>query len=159
MTLYENVRRCFDYDPDTGAFTWKIRRSRICVGNQAGHINSTGHFKVKLDGVDHMVHRLIWLWYYGELPKNFIDHINGIPHDNRIVNLRDVTNRVNQQNQRKANSLSTTGYLGVGKCGKRWRARIRTENGRLHLGVYGTPEEAHQAYLEAKRKLHEGNTL
>ena len=35
---------------------------------------------------------------YGKWPENEIDHINGIKDDNRINNLRDVTNRQNALN-------------------------------------------------------------
>jgi hypothetical protein len=37
-----------------------------------------------------------------------------------------------------------------------WRARIQVNGKGVHLGMFATPDEAHEAYLIAKRKLHEG---
>ena len=34
------------------------------------------------------IHRIIWKWVTGEEPGYTIDHINRIPSDNRIRNLR-----------------------------------------------------------------------
>ena len=64
----------------------------------------------------------------------------------------------NAQNTRKA--YGKTGYLGVSEaiCGG-YRARIKVGDKTVHLGIHETPKIAHQAYLEAKRKYHEGNTL
>lgn len=60
---------------------------------------------------------------------------------------------------RSAERGNSTGLLGVDvKQGKN-RAQIVVAGKKIHLGYFAKPEDAHQAYLVAKRSLHEGNTL
>lgn len=77
-----------------------------------------------------------------------VDHINGIPWDNRRSNLRIVTPQENHQNV-KYNSRNRSGFRGVGYCdktrhpkGKPWRARVRMNRKDNLLGYYATPDEA-----------------
>ena len=57
-------------------------------------------------------HRLAWLYVHGEFPKNGMDHINGLRNDNRIINLRAVSDKENSRNLslRKDN---VSGHIGV----------------------------------------------
>src|SRR6185369_5842834 len=100
---------------------------------------------------------------HGEWPKHDIDHINGDIIDNRIANLRDVPRLLNMQNQRRAQAKNATGFLGVTQDKKRGtyhpKIRIPGEKNPRHLGTFRTAEAAHEAYLEAKRKLHAGCTI
>jgi len=82
---------------------------------------------------------------YGYMPK-YIDHINGIPDDNRIVNLREVTQSQNQANNYKL-------LRGVEKHGRKYRARIKVDGAKIELGSYDTVEEAHKAYYTAAEKI------
>lgn len=95
----------------------------------------------------------------GHWPTYQIDHINGDRSDNRLANLRDVSATVNAQNQRKAYANNRAGLLGAHRAGKRYVARIRMPQARIFLGGFASAEEAHAAYVAAKRLLHEGNTL
>jgi len=99
------------------------------------------------------------MFYYGKYPSKDLDHINGNKSDNCIDNLREVTHRVNIQNEKKARVNSKTGLLGVSPQGDKYQAQIITNGKVKYLGIYETPEEGHQVYLSAKRELHEGNTL
>ena len=82
---------------------------------------------------------------------SLVDHINGNPLDNRRENLRVCSQQENSCNRGK-NSNNKSGYKGVSwnKQCEKWRAAI---NGK-HIGIFDTPEEAHQAYCEAARELH-----
>jgi hypothetical protein len=51
-----------------------------------------------IDGKQQRVHRLIWLYMTGEWPKDQIDHINNVKHDNRWKNLREADNQLNHYN-------------------------------------------------------------
>jgi len=103
---------------------------------------------------------MAWLYMTGSWPAAEIDHRNGNKSDNRWENLRDVQPVVNQQNKRRAQSNSKTGFLGVMVSGDgRFCARIRVNGRNKHLGSFRSPELAHAAYLMAKRELHEGGTL
>lgn len=103
------------------------------------------------------VHRLAWLYVHGEWPTEQIDHINQNPVDNRIANLRPADKSQNVQNIDAA--YGSSGYRGVSfdsRCGdgNSWRARIMVDGKSHSLGYYATAEEAHDAYLAAKRELH-----
>lgn len=90
-----------------------------------------------------------------------IDHINGDGLNNRRANLRSVSNAVNAQNQRKPKSNNKNGFLGVSwhKQSGKWEAKIGTDGKRKYLGLFDDPSIAHEAYLTAKRNLHEGCTI
>lgn len=161
------ARELFSYDEKTGVLIWRATDRFRSAGDQVGHIGSNGHLVVsKLGEFGYLqVHRIIWLVFYGENPKGVIDHINGIKTDNRISNLRDVSVQINVQNQREPHKNNKSGLLGVSwdKKFSKWRAQITiTKDGRtrsLNLGRYSTKEQAHSAYLNKKRQIHEGNTL
>jgi HNH endonuclease len=110
---------------------------------------------------EYKAHRLAWLITRGSWPIDQLDHINGIRDDNRLANLREASNLLNQQNQRLPRSNNKSGYLGVSWCSSResFEARIRSQGKRLFLGYFSVADEAHAAYLQAKRLLHAGNTL
>lgn len=151
------LRELLDYDPETGVFTWikKPRRSTR-VGSRAGSLGAfDGYRLIRIDHELYRGHRLAWFWVHGVWPSSQIDHINGIRDDNRIANLREADNAQNKQNQVRARSDSRSGYLGVTthKPGV-FRAKIQIAGKVHYLGLFDTPEAAHAAYLEAKRRLH-----
>jgi len=160
------LRKVIHYAPDTGMFTRKVRLAqRHQAGDRADTEISTssmrGYRRVSLFGQRYLAHRLAWFYVHGVWPEKHIDHINGDKGDNRISNLREADDRINMENMRKAKSSNKVGLLGVHlhKQSGRWRARIEVRGKTLHLGLYGTPEIAHQEYLKAKRSLHEGCTI
>lgn len=89
----------------------------------------------------------------------YVDHIDGDGLNNAWVNLRDVSPAVNMQNRKCATRASKHQLLGVTENHKRFLAQIMVNKKYQYIGTYDTPREAHEAYLKAKRELHEGNTL
>jgi len=89
-----------------------------------------------------------------------IDHFNGIRDDNRISNLRCVTKSENMENQKRVHkNNNTTKLMGVSPLPSgRFQAAIQINKKLFYLGSFDTAEEAHQAYLKAKRKFHTGFT-
>lgn len=160
MTITQSqLHEMLNYDPQTGVFTWRTHPSkkvRIRVGDVASSVSTAGYAVIKIFGKPYLAHRLAFLYMRGEWPKNQIDHIDGNRLNNRIENLRDVTAFVNMQNQRRALANNSCGVLGVTRVGNRFQARIKTNRIKVHLGTFATPEEAHYAYLTAKRIRHEG---
>lgn len=155
----QRIREVFDYNPEDGLLRWRVSPNRrIRVGSVAGCKNN-GYYKTCLDGAEVMAHRLVWAHYHGVWPEFEIDHINGNRADNRISNLRDVPHMVNSQNIKGPFRNNSIGLLGVVKDHGRYTARIGVNGKTIHVGMYGTPEEAHAAYMGAKRNLHEGNML
>jgi len=80
------------------------------------------------------------------------DHINGDRLDNRRENLRLCTPGQNMMN-RKRPPNNTSGFKGVRPMKKRFQAYIKYKRKYIVLGSFDTPEEAHNAYVEAAKKL------
>ena len=154
----ERLRELLHYDPETGIFTWRVNRGCVKAGAVAGSYMTNGYLHFGIDGRTYMNHRLAWLYVHGEMPPDMIDHVNHIKDDNRIANLRLADMSLNKQNQKRALSNNKSGFLGV-HYAKGWRAAIRIDGKQVHLGRFKTPEEAHQAYLAAKRRFHAGCTI
>lgn len=154
----ERVRELFDYDSDVGVLVWKVNISNIEKGRIAG-TNNGKYRQIRIDGRIVMEHRLIWFYINESWPLGEIDHINGVHRDNRIENLRDVSPGVNMQNLRVPRCTNKVGLLGVSAVGHKFRATIRLNKIAKYLGLYETPEQAHEAYLSAKRSMHIGCTI
>ena len=90
-------------------------------------------------------HQLIYYVSTGEIVEQ-IDHINGDKSDNRIINLRGVTQNENQQNRK-----TSKGYY---KRYNKWTSRITFDKKVVYLGHFDTELEARQAYLDAKKIYH-----
>ena len=155
------VRKALSYDPETGLFVWKIKPAKNREsGGIAGGISSNGYWRISVYGVRRTAHRIAWLYVHGEWPKQDIDHINGVRTDNRIDNLRVVSRSINLQNQRTAKSHNkSTGILGAYPAGNRFTSRIQVFGQDIYLGCFETAQQAHMAYIKAKRKYHKGNQL
>lgn len=82
-----------------------------------------------------------------------VDHKNMNKLDNKSINLRISTRSENMSNTTKK-VTNSSGYKGVEKINKRWRARI-TKNYRVyHGGYYATPQAAAIAYNALALKHH-----
>ncbi len=133
MITQERLKEVLNYDPETGYFTWTVDPNfkTSFVGKMAGwvdHYNEgqNSYVKIMIDCHAYKAHRLAWLYMYGRMPSGHIDHLNHTGTDNRILNLRDVSQADNNRNasMRKDNK---SGVVGVGREGSDWRAYIRHE--------------------------------
>jgi hypothetical protein len=158
----ERLKEVVSYSQDTGEFHWcGQRRVGVRNGDLAGSAHPSGYRRITIDGRAFLAHRLAWLYVYGVWPTELIDHINGHRGDNRIANLRDADRNTNMQNRRAPGCSNTSGFLGVSwhkRC-KKWRACINSRQYKADLGLFDTPEEAHAAYLAAKRQTQPGCTI
>ena len=165
----DRLRELLAYDPQTGAFTWRLARvawngRRVIArpGDVAGTVCKNGYRAINIDGTPRLEHRLAFLWMTGEWPEADVDHINGDRADNRWANLRPASRRMNLQNRRGPSSNRKHGHLlGTAWHAKtqKWRALIKHDGRQKSLGYYETEQAAHYAYVEAKRRLHEGCTI
>ena len=128
---------------------------RTKVGDRFGWIRSDGYRQGSINSKSYFEHRLIWLYHYGEWPKDQLDHINGNRSDNRVENLREATQNENQRNKRGSAS-GTSQYKGVcwNKPSKKWRAQYRLNGVTYYLGSFDCEVEAAKAYDNAVRNLH-----
>ena len=156
---HERLKELLSFDDETGRFKWIARRGHMTAGMAAGSLHKDGYYRVAIDKKSYLLHRLAWLYVYGSWPSNVLDHINGIRTDNRIENLRDVTQTENKQNTKKANRRNKVGLQGVSQDGNKFWSRIKNNGKFTYLGRYETPELAHQAFLKAKREMHSTCTI
>ena len=86
--------------------------------------------------------------------REYVDHINHDKLDNTRANLRLATMSQNIGNSQRS-KRNQSGYKGVYFCknANRWRAKICRNRHTYHLGLFDTPQEAHEAYCKAANQL------
>lgn len=147
------ARQLFDYDADAGVLRWRVARGPAASGAVAGSRHNKGYWAIGYQYRMYLAHRLIWLYVHGEWPNHQIDHRDGDRANNRLNNLRDVTQSVNQHNIRRARrSNRSTGILGAWPNKKGFQTRIVVNGKVRHIGTFKTAGEAHDAYIAAKRR-------
>jgi len=162
IVTLERVRELLAYDPATGDFTWRITRGKMNAGEPAGSIWKIGYRFIGIDSRSYLAHRLAWLLMTGAWPTQNIDHINGDRADNRFSNLRDVSQALNVQNQRKPHvDKKSCRLIGAtwDKANRNWKAQVIFKKRTVYSARFETAEAAHAAYVEAKRRIHAGCTL
>ncbi len=144
----DRVKELLRYDPETGHFTWLTKRRGSFKGSRAGWLDSdTKYRKISIDNVNHLEHRLAWLYMTGEWPSDQIDHKNTVRSDNWWSNLRIGSQTMNNGNL-TLRSDNTSGFKGVSfhsPSGK-WLAQLTHDGNHHHLGIYETVEMAARAY-------------
>jgi len=154
-----DLKNRLSYDPNTGLFLWKYSPGgKAKTGSVAGS-KKHGYVLITVRQRKYSAHRLAWLYMNGSFPNGEIDHIDGIRDNNAIINLRDVTRSVNTQNIKSNKKGNKLGLLGVNSHGRNFKAQIQANGKKIHIGCFKTAIDAHNAYLKAKRELHQGNTL
>lgn len=160
------VKEILDYNPMTGIFTWKARPRSMFGTDVSWRVWNAKHATTQAGTDGHgyriiscfskrfQMHRLAWLFMHGEWPAGCIDHINHDPSDNRIENLRVVSNDENQRN-REISSNNTSGATGVRRHrgSSRWEARIGFEGKFIYLGIFLSKQKAIEARKKAETKF------
>jgi hypothetical protein len=152
MLTQLRLKELFLYHPETGVFVWRVSPCpRVKIGDVAGGIGHTGYRQIQVNRRFYLAHRLAWLYTTALWPKDQIDHINGDRADNRILNLREATSQENNRNMKARGSIS--GFKGVYRARRKWRARIRINRKIKNLGYFDTREEAARAYESKAKEL------
>lgn len=128
-----------------GELYWKVKIKSVNPGDLAGGLLTHGYWRIKIGGRSYKRSRLVWLYVHGtDSYPLFLDHINRNRSDDRIENLRLVTNGENQRNRAWGQSKFRYVYRDSG----RWRARVSTPSGRVSLGRFDSEVEAVAAVRE-----------
>jgi hypothetical protein len=147
----ERARAVLRYDPDTGHFWWLVKLGLKCKMNApAGNAMRNGYRRITIDGAPYQSHRLAIFMTTGEWPPVDVDHINADRADNRLANLRLASRRQNQGNRPGHSKLGN--LKGTYQKGSKWVARIAVNYRHVHLGMFHTQEQAHEAYMKAARE-------
>ena len=165
----EYLNECFSLGGKTGLI-WKQRPLSHFKSQRDYNIWNTKFSKkeagtlhrywlVGINNCKYTSHRIIYYLFYGVQPSSIIDHRDENKLNNNPSNLRLANESQNGINssliKNKKNQLKGISYRK--KYGN-WSAQIKINYKKIHLGVFLTMEEAHEAYLAAKQK-HYGDFL
>ncbi len=145
----EELFHLFSYDRECGVLIWKNPpwNKRFLIGRIAGSLGTDGYWDIRINCTNFRAHRLIFFIETGTQPE-MIDHIDGVVVRNHYSNLRESTNRKNQQNRDTHRKGRLVGASWE-KNKNAWRSRITLNKKRVLLGYFPTEFEAHWTYLKA----------
>ena len=152
MITQERLKELFAYD---NGYLARLRSNRDSKrGSVVGCVGPNGYLCVRLDYKNYYIHRLIFLYNKGWLPR-FIDHIDGNKLNNKIENLRSCSIGQNGCNA-KISSRNSSGIKGVSWCKARkvWVANIMINKKPISLGGFWDKEVAGQVVKIERLKLH-----
>lgn len=133
------LKEIFTYDPDSGLFIRRVKRTNYNgeIGSIAGTLDSKGYIAININGKLNRAHRLAWLYMTGKWPQQEIDHINLKRSDNRWCNLRQASRKENGWN-RGMNKNNSSGVKGVywHKKANKWCVEIMVNKKKIYLGLY-----------------------
>ena len=140
--LKKQIKYCYE----SGEIT------RISTNGIVKTISVTGYNVVNINKKIYKTHRLVWLYVYGYMPTCKLDHINHNRTDNRISNLREVTDKDNCRNC-SISKNNTSGINGVSfiRKTKKWRARIMVNRKEINLGRFSDKKDALEARKHAEK--------
>lgn len=152
MELTQNLlRELFEYRD--GNLYWKISSGNMThAGDKVSPKNHQKYCQVGINGKRYYIHRIIYLYHHGYLPK-YLDHIDRDPLNNKIENLREVTQSQNCMNS-KSFKNSSSKFKGVSwdKNRNKWRSYIFINGKQKHLGQFTNESDAAKAYNKAAIK-------
>lgn len=120
------LRKLFSYDPETG-YVKNMKTGKVYLSQKNKYISIATPFG------NIQAHRLAWLVYYGTNPVHVLDHINHNTQDNRIKNLRDISDKQNSRNKQRAPNKDT-GQPGIRmRHGGRKKKYAISFEGKAHL--------------------------
>ena len=147
------LKEMMNYDKNTGIFTWIKKPCRnIPIGKVAGYKKDTGYVSIDIDKGTYPAHHLAWLYEYGIMPPEQIDHWDRVRNNNAIENLSLTSNQKNQMNKSKRRGREDFNGVYWNKRDSMWLAQITYLGKQIYLGQYKNKDEAIQARTDADVK-------
>ncbi len=154
MLTQDRLKQLLYYDENTGVFTRLVSHRTDRIGKEPGAFNTKGYVQIRIDGKLYVAHRLAWLYITGEFPCDQLDHIDGDKTNNAFNNLREVTNKQNQENV-SLQVNNTSGFRGVSydKRYKKFRAYVCHNRHNKTIGFFETALDASIAAKHARDQM------
>ena len=127
--LAARIQQNYDYDDRSGKLinrqTGKAVRGRKDCKRNGKHRYLRMLLTVNGREYNFLTHHVVWAWHNGCFPTMQIDHVNGNGFDNRIENLREVTQSENMRNMVYPWKPNVdTGLPGVYKNGSGYQIKV-----------------------------------
>lgn len=151
----EYLESILNYDPDTGLLTWARDKNPQWNGLLAGNLNAKGYRRIKINRRLYLAHRIAYLMGKGIDPGRFeVDHRDGNPLNNKLLNLRLASHGSNQANGPGYSGCSSR-HRGVSYCNRsqKWVAAISKDTKKHWLGYFNCEDRAAAAYNDAAKRL------
>ena len=143
LATSEQLKKLYNYDPETGELT----RKTYCGRGYPGQVIKSDLISINYRKVNKP--RVIWCIYYGKWPPEdqIVDHKDRDHSNDRINNLR-LASKI--QNSHNVDYRPYQGTYFVAPDS--WGARINIDGKRTHLGCFKTIDEAAEAYRKAAKE-------
>lgn len=132
---------------------WAMRNwnARFAGKEAFTHRDRKGYAKGAVLSINCSAHRVIYALHHGVEVDGFIDHINGDKSDNRIANLRVVSNAENAKNAAlySSNKSGTSGVMWEDSH-KAWAVKINIGGKQRRIGRYKVKADAVAARKNAE---------
>jgi len=155
MITQDKLKELFKYDSNGSFIRLSTNKEVKCAKNKGQR-----YLRVSIEGKPYFLHRMIFLYHHGYLPK-VTDHVDGDRYNNRIENLREVTQQENCLNS-KHRTTSKSPYKNVylqpptkkSDWKRNWVVSLMVKGQRIYIGSFKDLELANLVAHEARAKYH-----
>lgn len=147
------ITNYFKYNQDTGDFIRTLPIGRAKAGEKAGCISKNGYVYIPFMGKQYLAHRLAFIFMGRELPKEDVDHIDGVRSNNTWSNLRLVNRSQNLMNRVPNKGRQ---HKNVYWCvhANSYRVKMKIDGVTRHFGYFKTLEEAAEKAISVRKEFH-----
>ena len=142
----EEVKDRLLYDYVSGALVWKKNRQKALIGKEAGCVKNDKYRHIRIGASSYNASRIAWTLAFGEIKDGLvIDHIDRDRSNNRLENLRVVTQKENVANRTPKFGGKDHRYYTLHVTGK-----MQAVYKGKYLGLFDNEVEAAKAVEVAK---------
>lgn len=141
----EYFEKYFYFDPTSPTgIRWKVFNRAILESNKRFHGDIAGfkkrvtggefmYYRVKLNGVNYAVHRIVWILNFGDIPDGYvINHKNCDTFDNNLSNLEICTQKENMRRRKDHVGVGLSRANTSGKTGVSLDVKIDRKSGKTN---------------------------